>query len=58
MRTKDRTFSTVENLVSYHQNNKLPIISGGSEVGIVSPVLRNSLGNNNAQAKRIDSFKV
>lgn len=40
VRTKDREFSSVQELVVYHVNNALPIISSGSQVTITHPVHR------------------
>eukprot|EP00794_Sanderia_malayensis_P009605 gene9605-10592_t len=34
VRTKDRTFSSVEELILYHKGHNIPIISGGSDVHI------------------------
>lgn len=39
VRTKDRTFATVDDLVAYHRKNNVPIISGGSDVPISIPVV-------------------
>jgi len=58
VRTKDRIFATVEELISYHQKNNLPIISGGSDVHILDPVCRNSQGNNNKKVSHDNSFKI
>lgn len=38
VRTKDRQFSSVQELVEYHVKNALPIISSGSQVTISRPV--------------------
>ncbi|XP_015766532.1 PREDICTED: SHC-transforming protein 1-like [Acropora digitifera] len=38
VRTKDRVFSSVQELIAYHVENKLPIISAGSQVTISHPV--------------------
>ena len=38
VRTKDREFSSVQELVAYHTKNSLPIISSGSQVTIIRPV--------------------
>lgn len=38
VRTKDREFSSVQELVAYHTQNSLPIISSGSQVTITRPV--------------------
>ena len=40
VRTKDKIFSSVEELVDYHMNNGLPIISAGSEVTIKNPITK------------------
>ena len=40
VRTKDREFSSVQELVAYHLKNSLPIISSGSQVTISNPVLK------------------
>ncbi|KAM7428020.1 SHC (Src y 2 domain containing) transforming protein [Porites harrisoni] len=40
VRTKDREFSSVQELVEYHLKNSLPIISSGSQVTISNPVLK------------------
>eukprot|EP00112_Aurelia_sp_Birch-Aquarium-sp1_P004083 Seg1464.8 transcript_id=Seg1464.8/GoldUCD/mRNA.D3Y31 product="SHC-transforming protein 1" protein_id=Seg1464.8/GoldUCD/D3Y31 len=53
VRTKDRTFATVEDLIAYHQNNNIPIISGGSEVHIERPIVRQG----HRESTR-DSFKI
>ncbi|XP_065059834.1 SHC-transforming protein 1-like isoform X1 [Rhopilema esculentum] len=53
VRTKDRKFATVEELINFHKSNSIPIISGGSEVQILFPVARKgqtNVGNN--------SFKI
>ena len=38
VRTKDREFPSVQELVEYHVKNSLPIISSGSQVTITHPV--------------------
>ena len=38
VRTRDRVFSSVQELVAYHMDNHLPIISSGSQVTIIHPV--------------------
>ena len=38
VRTKDREFTSVQELVAYHVKNALPIISAGSQVTISNPV--------------------
>lgn len=40
VRTRDRVFSSVQELVAYHVKNQLPIISSGSQVTISNPVLK------------------
>lgn len=39
VRTKDKVFENVEQLIAYHQENDLPIISSGSSVKIKHPVI-------------------
>ncbi|XP_070809761.1 SHC-transforming protein 4 [Pituophis catenifer annectens] len=43
VRTKDHTFDNVDHLIRYHMENKLPIISSGSELRLCQPV-RKGLG--------------
>ncbi|XP_015283404.1 PREDICTED: SHC-transforming protein 4 [Gekko japonicus] len=38
VRTKDHTFDSVGHLIRYHMENKLPIISSGSELNLNQPV--------------------
>uniref|UniRef100_UPI00358FE7CE SHC-transforming protein 1-like isoform X2 n=1 Tax=Myxine glutinosa TaxID=7769 RepID=UPI00358FE7CE len=40
VRTKDREFSNVSHLITYHRTNQLPIISSGSELCLRQPVER------------------
>uniref|UniRef100_A0A665VLE5 SHC-transforming protein 1 n=1 Tax=Echeneis naucrates TaxID=173247 RepID=A0A665VLE5_ECHNA len=40
VRTKDRRFESVSHLISYHMDNRLPIVSAGSEVCLQQPVER------------------
>ncbi|XP_059363734.1 SHC-transforming protein 1-like isoform X2 [Carassius carassius] len=40
VRTKDHRFESVSHLISYHKDNRLPIISAGSEVCLQQPVDR------------------
>uniref|UniRef100_A0AAX7SE19 SHC-transforming protein 1 n=1 Tax=Astatotilapia calliptera TaxID=8154 RepID=A0AAX7SE19_ASTCA len=40
VRTKDHRFSSVSHLISYHMDNRLPIVSAGSEVCLQQPVER------------------
>ncbi|TRZ02957.1 hypothetical protein DNTS_009927 [Danionella cerebrum] len=40
VRTKDHRFESVSHLISYHVDNRLPIISAGSEVCLQEPVDR------------------
>ncbi|XP_043118001.1 SHC-transforming protein 1 isoform X2 [Puntigrus tetrazona] len=40
VRTKDHRFESVSHLISYHMDNRLPIISAGSEVCLQQPVDR------------------
>ncbi|XP_054903642.1 SHC-transforming protein 1 isoform X1 [Poeciliopsis prolifica] len=40
VRTKDHRFGSVSHLISYHTDNKLPIVSAGSEVFLQQPVAR------------------
>ncbi|XP_072840479.1 SHC-transforming protein 1 isoform X4 [Pogona vitticeps] len=40
VRTKDHRFESVSHLVSYHMDNRLPIISAGSELCLQQPVER------------------
>jgi len=40
VRTKDKEFASVQELVEYHVKNSLPIISSGSQVTISNPVLK------------------
>ncbi|XP_055065911.1 SHC-transforming protein 1 isoform X4 [Misgurnus anguillicaudatus] len=40
VRTKDHRFESVSHLISYHMDNRLPIISAGSEVCLQQPVER------------------
>lgn len=40
VRTKDRTFDSVTELVMYHMDNQLPITSADSELFLLTPVLR------------------
>uniref|UniRef100_A0A8C4WXG0 SHC (Src homology 2 domain containing) transforming protein 1 n=1 Tax=Eptatretus burgeri TaxID=7764 RepID=A0A8C4WXG0_EPTBU len=40
VRTKDREFSNVSHLITYHRTNQLPIISAGSELCLRQPVER------------------
>lgn len=40
VRTKDHRFESVSHLISYHMDNRLPIISAGSEVCLKQPVER------------------
>ncbi|XP_078573281.1 SHC-transforming protein 1-like isoform X4 [Branchiostoma floridae x Branchiostoma japonicum] len=42
VRTKDRTFESVSHLISYHRDNQLPIISAGSAVRLLHPVLNSN----------------
>ncbi|XP_078668411.1 SHC-transforming protein 1-like [Branchiostoma floridae x Branchiostoma belcheri] len=42
VRTKDRTFDSVSHLISYHRDNQLPIISAGSAVRLLHPVLNSN----------------
>ncbi|XP_007424358.1 SHC-transforming protein 4 isoform X1 [Python bivittatus] len=43
VRTKDHIFDSVDHLIRYHMENKLPIISSGSELRLCQPV-RKGLG--------------
>uniref|UniRef100_A0A8C6YJC2 SHC adaptor protein 4 n=1 Tax=Naja naja TaxID=35670 RepID=A0A8C6YJC2_NAJNA len=43
VRTKDHTFDSVDHLIRYHMENKLPIMSSGSELRLCQPV-RKGLG--------------
>uniref|UniRef100_A0A673GCV0 SHC-transforming protein 1 n=1 Tax=Sinocyclocheilus rhinocerous TaxID=307959 RepID=A0A673GCV0_9TELE len=43
VRTKDHRFESVSHLISYHMDNRLPIISAGSEVCLQQPVDRQPL---------------
>ncbi|XP_042329944.1 SHC-transforming protein 4-like [Sceloporus undulatus] len=38
VRTKDHVFDSVSHLIRYHMENKLPIISSGSELNLSKPV--------------------
>ncbi|XP_032088303.1 SHC-transforming protein 4 isoform X3 [Thamnophis elegans] len=38
VRTKDHTFDSVDHLIRYHMENKLPIVSSGSELRLCQPV--------------------
>ncbi|XP_078109018.1 SHC-transforming protein 1 isoform X1 [Sander vitreus] len=38
VRTKDHRFESVSHLISYHMDNRLPIVSAGSEVCLQQPV--------------------
>uniref|UniRef100_A0A671NYK1 SHC-transforming protein 1 n=1 Tax=Sinocyclocheilus anshuiensis TaxID=1608454 RepID=A0A671NYK1_9TELE len=40
VRTKDHRFESVSHLISYHMDNRLPIISAGSEVCLQQPIDR------------------
>ncbi|KAE8589056.1 hypothetical protein XENTR_v10022871 [Xenopus tropicalis] len=40
VRTKDHRFESVSHLISYHMDNRLPIISAGSELCLQQPVER------------------
>uniref|UniRef100_A0A3B5B1D3 SHC-transforming protein 1 n=1 Tax=Stegastes partitus TaxID=144197 RepID=A0A3B5B1D3_9TELE len=40
VRTKDHRFGSVSHLISYHMDNRLPIVSAGSEVCLQQPVER------------------
>ncbi|XP_070542248.1 SHC-transforming protein 1-like isoform X1 [Ptychodera flava] len=40
VRTKDKVFDSVVHLISYHRDNKVPIMSAGSAVKLSQPVLR------------------
>ncbi|XP_022529927.2 SHC-transforming protein 1 isoform X2 [Astyanax mexicanus] len=40
VRTKDHRFESVSHLISYHMDNRLPIVSAGSEVCLQQPVDR------------------
>nr|AVW82294.1 P66SHC protein [Nothobranchius guentheri] len=40
VRTKDHRFVSVSHLISYHMDNRLPIVSAGSEVFLQQPVER------------------
>ncbi|XP_055083878.1 SHC-transforming protein 1 isoform X2 [Periophthalmus magnuspinnatus] len=40
VRTKDHRFESVSHLISYHMDNRLPIVSAGSEVCLQQPVER------------------
>uniref|UniRef100_A0A6Q2ZHL9 SHC-transforming protein 1 n=1 Tax=Esox lucius TaxID=8010 RepID=A0A6Q2ZHL9_ESOLU len=40
VRTKDHRFDSVSHLISYHMDNRLPIVSAGSEVCLQQPVER------------------
>uniref|UniRef100_A0A3Q2ZYE6 SHC (Src homology 2 domain containing) transforming protein 1 n=1 Tax=Kryptolebias marmoratus TaxID=37003 RepID=A0A3Q2ZYE6_KRYMA len=40
VRTKDHRFGSVSHLISYHMDNRLPIVSAGSEVFLQQPVER------------------
>nr|XP_006814022.1 PREDICTED: SHC-transforming protein 1-like [Saccoglossus kowalevskii] len=40
VRTKDKVFDSVNHLISYHRDNKVPIMSAGSAVRLSQPVLR------------------
>ncbi|XP_041844855.1 SHC-transforming protein 1 isoform X3 [Melanotaenia boesemani] len=40
VRTKDHRFGSVSHLISYHMDNRLPIVSAGSEVYLQQPVER------------------
>ncbi|KAL4636143.1 SHC-transforming protein 1 isoform X1 [Arapaima gigas] len=40
VRTKDHRFESVSHLISYHMDNRLPILSAGSEVCLQQPVER------------------
>ncbi|XP_044304460.1 SHC-transforming protein 1 isoform X2 [Varanus komodoensis] len=42
VRTKDHRFESVNHLISYHMDNRLPIISAGSELCLQQPVERRS----------------
>ncbi|XP_061462714.1 SHC-transforming protein 1 isoform X1 [Rhineura floridana] len=42
VRTKDHRFESVSHLISYHMDNRLPIISAGSELCLQQPVERRS----------------
>ncbi|XP_072572794.1 SHC-transforming protein 1 isoform X2 [Paramormyrops kingsleyae] len=42
VRTKDHRFESVSHLISYHMDNRLPILSAGSEVCLLQPVERRS----------------
>uniref|UniRef100_A0A8D0DMD3 SHC-transforming protein 1 n=1 Tax=Salvator merianae TaxID=96440 RepID=A0A8D0DMD3_SALMN len=42
VRTKDHHFESVSHLISYHMDNRLPIISAGSELCLQQPVERRS----------------
>ncbi|XP_026565606.1 SHC-transforming protein 4 isoform X2 [Pseudonaja textilis] len=43
VRTKDHTFDSVDHLIRYHMENKLPIMSSGSELRLCQPI-RKGLG--------------
>ncbi|KAJ7311019.1 hypothetical protein JRQ81_006615 [Phrynocephalus forsythii] len=42
VRTKDHVFDSVDHLIRYHMENKLPIISSGSELNLSHPVRKGS----------------
>uniref|UniRef100_A0A6J0TBE9 SHC-transforming protein 4 isoform X1 n=2 Tax=Pogona vitticeps TaxID=103695 RepID=A0A6J0TBE9_9SAUR len=42
VRTKDHVFDSVDHLIHYHMENKLPIISSGSELNLSHPVRKGS----------------
>ncbi|XP_076826244.1 LOW QUALITY PROTEIN: SHC-transforming protein 1 [Brachyhypopomus gauderio] len=42
VRTKDHRFESVSHLISYHMDNRLPIVSAGSEVCLQQPVERHA----------------
>ncbi|XP_077774917.1 SHC-transforming protein 4 isoform X1 [Podarcis muralis] len=44
VRTKDHVFDSVDHLIRYHMENKLPIISSGSELNLKQP-LRKGIGH-------------
>ncbi len=40
VRTKDRVFDNICHLISYHQNNNIPIISKDNELLLENPVFK------------------
>uniref|UniRef100_A0A8D0H328 SHC adaptor protein 4 n=1 Tax=Sphenodon punctatus TaxID=8508 RepID=A0A8D0H328_SPHPU len=45
VRTKDHVFDSVGHLIRYHMENKLPIISSGSELNLKQPVRKENTGH-------------